>query len=200
MSGVVNPNQRGPKGDKGDQGTTGTNGTNGTNGNAATVSVGTTTTGAAGTSASVTNSGTTSTAVLQFTIPRGDQGATGPAGLGTVTPSTPTRTLNSNFTPNATKAVFCSYTIKTTVTNPLLIGTSTATVSLLSDTAATPTTVRAQAGAESGVGITVTIALTTSNISTVSYIVPAGHNVRLASATTGTGSVSIVAQTEEVLG
>jgi len=49
-------------------------------GNAATVAVGTTTTGAAGSSASVTNSGTTSAAVFNFTIPRGDTGAAGASG------------------------------------------------------------------------------------------------------------------------
>jgi len=53
------------KGDKGDTGA------------AATVTVGTTTTGAAGTNASVTNSGTSSAAVLNFTIPRGEKGETG---------------------------------------------------------------------------------------------------------------------------
>ena len=46
-------------------------------GAAATIAVGTTTTGAAGTSASVTNSGTTSAAVFNFTIPKGDQGIQG---------------------------------------------------------------------------------------------------------------------------
>lgn len=59
-----------------------------------TVSVGTTTTGAPGSSASVSNSGTSTNAVLNFTIPRGETGtagATGPAGpanslsIGTVT-------------------------------------------------------------------------------------------------------------------
>lgn len=49
-------------------------------GTAATVNAGTTTTGAPGTSASVTNSGTTSAAVFNFTIPRGDTGATGSPG------------------------------------------------------------------------------------------------------------------------
>ena len=49
-------------------------------GTAATVTAGTTTTGAAGTSASVTNSGTTSAAVFNFTIPRGNTGATGSPG------------------------------------------------------------------------------------------------------------------------
>ena len=49
----------------------------GVDGNAATVSVGTTTTGAAGSQASVTNSGTSSAAVLNFTIPKGDTGESG---------------------------------------------------------------------------------------------------------------------------
>lgn len=48
-------------------------------GTAATIAVGTTTTGAAGSSASVTNSGSSSAAVFNFTIPRGDTGATGSA-------------------------------------------------------------------------------------------------------------------------
>jgi hypothetical protein len=44
-------------------------------GQAATVSIGAITTGNAGSNATVTNSGTTSAAVLDFTIPRGDAGA-----------------------------------------------------------------------------------------------------------------------------
>jgi hypothetical protein len=58
----------------------------------ASTSVGTTTTGAAGTSASVTNSGTSLDAVLNFTIPRGDTGATGTAATiaaGTTTTTAP---------------------------------------------------------------------------------------------------------------
>ena len=58
-------NIQGPKGDKGDTGT------------AATIEVGTVTTGAAGSSASVTNSGTSTNAVLNFTIPRGNPGDDG---------------------------------------------------------------------------------------------------------------------------
>jgi len=57
------------KGDKGDKG------------DAATLDVGTTTTGNAGTDASVTNSGSTSAAVFDFTIPRGDKGETGDQGI-----------------------------------------------------------------------------------------------------------------------
>lgn len=58
-----------PKGDKGDTGATGSTGATG---QAATIAVGTVTTGASGTSASVTNSGTSSAAVFDFVIPKGD--------------------------------------------------------------------------------------------------------------------------------
>lgn len=70
----------GATGATGPQGPTGPAGSQGLDGAAATVSVGTVTTGAAGSSASVTNAGTSSAAVLNFTIPRGDVGATGPQG------------------------------------------------------------------------------------------------------------------------
>ena len=50
-------------------------------GTAATIDAGTTTTGDAGTNASVINSGSTSAAIFDFTIPRGDVGATGLTGL-----------------------------------------------------------------------------------------------------------------------
>lgn len=114
-------------------------------------------------------------------------------------PSTPTRVLGTAFQPSATKAVFVSYAIKTSVTNPLVLGTSTATVALLSDAASTPTTERGRVEATSGVGLSVTIALTTSNTAQLSYVVPAGHWVRLASTVSGTGSTAIVSQVEEVL-
>jgi hypothetical protein len=52
----------------------------GGSGTAATISVGTVTTGAAGSSATVTNVGTTSAAVFNFSIPRGDTGLRGPYG------------------------------------------------------------------------------------------------------------------------
>ena len=55
-------------------------GPSGAAGAAATITVGTVTTGAPGTSASVVNAGTSSAAVLNFTIPAGAAGATGPQG------------------------------------------------------------------------------------------------------------------------
>lgn len=58
----------------------GPQGIQGETGDAATVAVGSTTTGIAGSLATVTNAGTTSAAVLNFTIPRGNTGATGETG------------------------------------------------------------------------------------------------------------------------
>ena len=60
--------------------TNGIDGTDGQDGAAATISVGTVTTGNPGTNASVINSGTSSAAVFDFTIPRGDKGDTGSTG------------------------------------------------------------------------------------------------------------------------
>jgi hypothetical protein len=62
-------------------GAPGVNGTNGSNGSSATIAIGTVTTAAAGSPAIVQNVGTTSAATLNFTIPQGAAGATGPAGL-----------------------------------------------------------------------------------------------------------------------
>ena len=72
-----------------------------------TFAVGTTTTGAPGSSASVTNSGSSTAAVFNFAIPRGDTGAVGPANTlaigtvssgasaaATITGSSPNQTLN----------------------------------------------------------------------------------------------------------
>jgi collagen type VII alpha len=71
----------GPQGSQGIQGIQGIQGNTGSTGAAATVTVGTTTTGSPGTSASVSNSGTSSAATFNFTIPRGDVGATGSQGI-----------------------------------------------------------------------------------------------------------------------
>lgn len=65
---------KGSKGDKGDAGEKGDTGA------AASIKIGTVTTGAAGSNASVTNSGTASNVVLDFTLPRGNDGADGADG------------------------------------------------------------------------------------------------------------------------
>ena len=81
----------------------------GDKGNTGTLSAGTTTTGLPGTDASVVNSGTSTAAVFDFTIPRGDKGDKGDTGtitVGTTTtgqPGTDASVVNSGST---TAAVF----------------------------------------------------------------------------------------------
>jgi hypothetical protein len=73
------------------------------------VAVGTTTTGAAGTNASVTNSGTAIDAVFNFTIPRGDTGAQGPAAtiaVGTTTTLAPGSSATVTNSGTSSAAVF----------------------------------------------------------------------------------------------
>jgi len=74
------PGDQGPAGETGPAGTTGPTGPEGptgpqgTAGTAATITIGAVTTGSAGSSVSVTNSGTSTAAILNFTIPKGDAG------------------------------------------------------------------------------------------------------------------------------
>lgn len=68
---------QGIQGVKGDKGDTGATGAPGAPGAAATIRIGNVYTGAPGTNVSVSNSGTSTNAVLDFTIPRGNPGADG---------------------------------------------------------------------------------------------------------------------------
>lgn len=68
---------KGERGEQGPQGLQGLRGEKGDTGAAASIKIGTVTTGAAGSNASVTNSGTASNVVLDFTLPRGEDGADG---------------------------------------------------------------------------------------------------------------------------
>lgn len=72
---------QGVPGIQGVQGPVGADGPQGPTGAAATATAGNTTTSAPGSSALVVNTGTTSAAVFDFTIPRGDQGPSGPPGI-----------------------------------------------------------------------------------------------------------------------
>ena len=80
-AGLTNPKSVNIKGAKGDTGT------------AASIKIGSVTTGAAGSNASVTNSGTASNVVLNFTLPRGKDGADG----GVSTSESNTWTAQQNF-------------------------------------------------------------------------------------------------------
>lgn len=91
-AGLANPPSVNIKGEKGDQGLqgiqgvqgvkgdTGAKGDRGATGAAATIRIGTVTTGASGSEAVVTNVGTASNVVLNFTLPRGNDGKDGKDG------------------------------------------------------------------------------------------------------------------------
>lgn len=66
--------EQGLQGEQGPQGIQGDPGPQGTPGTAATITIGAVTTGAAGSNVVVTNTGTSTAAILNFTIPKGDQG------------------------------------------------------------------------------------------------------------------------------
>ena len=72
-----------PRGDKGDPGKDGANGIDGRDGYAATVNIGEVTTLEAGEQATVTNVGTENAAILNFGIPRGENGKDGGTSIGT---------------------------------------------------------------------------------------------------------------------
>lgn len=117
-----------------------------------------------------------------------------------ITPATPARVLGTAFQPSATKAVWVTYAVRTQVTNPLLAGSSTSVVTLLSDAANPPTTERGRGAAESSVALAVAVAITTANTTIVGWLVPAGHYVRLVASGTGTHAESIISQAEAVIG
>lgn len=104
-----------------------------------------------------------------------------------------TRTTNSNFTVSSTKQALVTYTLTCQVTNPLLVGTSTAMAYLEYSTNAGSTwSLPSQNGNSSGVGITVTLQLTNGQTGTLIGYIPANALVRIRTATSGTGSVTYV--------
>lgn len=109
------------------------------------------------------------------------------------TPSTPARTLNTNFTPSATNATLCTYTISISCTMSLTAG-QTGAVELRSDAVATPTTARCRVANTNAGALTIGLALTNAQESVLTYLVPPGHNVRLVSS--GNATISITAQSE----
>lgn len=100
---------QGVKGDKGDKGDTGATGAPGT---AATITIGSVTTGAAGSNASVSNSGTSTNAVLDFTIPRGNPGADGGVTVDAELSDTSTNPIQNKAVKSAIDAVTASIPTK----------------------------------------------------------------------------------------
>lgn len=107
-----------------------------------------------------------------------------------LSPTTPTRALNTNFQPSTTRPTFVVYTVKLAIS---LLTNTTVTVELRSDASNPPTTVRAQAH-HSG---TPAVDLNSQVDIPMAYIVPIGHFVRLQ--TSGTGTATLERQTEIVL-
>lgn len=189
------------------RGDTGAAGSNGSNGAAATIAAGTTTTGSAGTNASVTNVGSSSTAVFNFTIPRGDVGATGNTGAtGPVGPSVisspNTRSLSLATAYQATdtsKPAFVTVVIECTAT--VTIGSAQAnTMELI---------VGSTNGVASGTGtladtfrsdlsVSIVISLGWTGRQTLRAQIPAGHFFAVRR-TVGTGC-SIISAHDQALG
>lgn len=111
-----------------------------------------------------------------------------PRDLMTLTPSTPTRSLNTPFTPSTTNNVMVFYTIRIACTSTIL-ASQTGSVELMSDSSATPTTARSKvSNTLSGV------AASNTSEQVISYFVPAGHSVSLVSS--GSATISITDQSE----
>lgn len=112
---------QGVKGDKGDKGDTGAQGIQGVKGDkgatgapgaAATIRIGNVVTGAPGTNVSVSNSGTSTNAVLNFTIPRGNPGADGGVTVDTELSSTSTNPIQNKAVKTAIDTVTASIPTK----------------------------------------------------------------------------------------
>lgn len=117
----------------------------------------------------------------------------------TNTSATPTitngvsRSLNSNFTVSSSKNAFVTYTVTCSVTNPLLAGSSTASVFLEYSTNGGSSWVTvSQQSATSSVALAVSVSLTQSQTNVVSGYIPANALVRLRSTTSGTASVTYI--------
>lgn len=115
----------------------------------------------------------------------------------TANPARATTTNTANNTTGSftvsSKPAFVSYYLSCQVTNPLLVGTSAATVFLEYSTNGGSSWISYQQnGASSGVGVTVTIQLTTGQTGYIGATIPAGANVRIRQATSGTASVTYI--------
>jgi len=104
-----------------------------------------------------------------------------------------TRTLNSNYTISTTRDSQVNYSLTLSVTNPLLVGSSSATVFLeYSIDSGTSWVTISQVSNSSSVGITVTVAITLPNTFVLTGSIPSNALVRLRSVLTGTSSVTYI--------
>jgi hypothetical protein len=122
-----------------------------------------------------------------------------PALTDAFTPANNSRTLGTVFQPSATRPTLVVFSVRVVSAITLTTGAA-GRVELLSDSSATPTTVRARvAGGITG-ALVVGASLTDTAEGTLTWLVPAGDYVKLASTNeTGTPTYSITAQYEIVL-
>lgn len=115
------------------------------------------------------------------------------------TPTTTSRTFNTDFTPSATRPTLVIYSVEIGCTTTLLSGDD-GVIELRSDTAGTPTTVRCSVRNRLFQSLGVTVGTNSVVRDLLVYLVPAGHNVRLATVTLVAAPVfTLVHQTEIVL-
>lgn len=112
---------------------------------------------------------------------------------------TPTRSLNNNFIISSTRQAEAKYSVSLSVTNPLLIGSSTASAFLeYSINGGSSWVIVAEATNTSSVGITVTVAITNVATQQLNGTIPANALVRVRSTTSGTASVTITTRQQEI--
>ncbi len=115
-------------------------------------------------------------------------------------PSTPVRAFDTTFQPFPTRPGWCSYTLALAYTVSTALTDEGALVELLSDAADPPTTVRASAQLRMQATLIANINWTVTGHHQLSYLVPAGHNVRLRRTVFGAGTATLLPhQVETVL-
>lgn len=175
----------------------------GPQGMAATMAVGTVATGSPGSSVSISNAGSSSAAVFNFTIPRGDVGVTGASGINAIGyPTARTLSLATAYqatdpsrpaivTINVTSAATLSLSGGTTITGEVRVGTTNGVASGSGAAVASYT--------NSSTG-TLTIGINTQTVSTVPLVIslPIGGYFALRQ-TAGSG-LTIVSAFDQVIG
>lgn len=113
--------------------------------------------------------------------------------------TTPSRTLNSNFTPSTTRPVLGIYTVR--ISSPINVSTGNdGTCELRSDTNATPTTLICSTRNGNTGTVVVGVAITSTTEATLVHLFPPGHNGRLVTINnTGTPTFTLVRSVEIVL-
>lgn len=111
----------------------------------------------------------------------------------------PSRALNVDFTPDATRPMFVMYSVQlhTVLT---AIGTSFAQAQLVADAGpGSPGTVRSTVRHQVALGVGITVNTQSDVIVPMYALIPAGWIVRLVSATGNGGTVTLVNQIESPL-